>query len=209
MGNLEITEMILARGGGNRHYEVNEALVSAVQRGDLPIIETLLKRGGADFANVSAHPLTTAVARNNLVVLNMLLPHVSTSQELAHALVVAAQFGFVEGVEALLEHGAHVNALESGTPLRAVRWGTVEVVRLLLERGADVDVCGRIDKLVQEAQRSDNHEAVTQLLMEHIGRLRGEGFVVDLRASLFPGGSDNTRPVKLSDRVKQILTFSK
>jgi ankyrin repeat protein len=56
-----------------------------------------------------------------------------------HALMVAAAFGHVDTVGALIERGADVNAkdLTGWTPLHAAAFkGNMQIVRLLLEKGA-------------------------------------------------------------------------
>ena len=56
-----------------------------------------------------------------------------------HALMVAAAFGHVDTVRALIERGADVNAkdLTGWTPLHAAAFkGNMQIIRLLLEKGA-------------------------------------------------------------------------
>jgi ankyrin repeat protein len=70
----------------------------------------------------------------------------------------------------LLEHGAHINALNRNgrTALyMASRDGALEVVRLLLKHGADVDVKDNDGKTALQVAANRGYDEVVELLREH------------------------------------------
>ena len=83
------------------------------------------------------------------------------------AFVQAAAAGNLEGVEAMIEDGAWVDArdLTSTTALTAAAsQGHVEIVRVLLQAGADVDVVGLRDTALAAAADSGHVDVVRTLL---------------------------------------------
>ena len=91
-----------------------------------------------------------------------LLP--TKEEQLNTTLMRASNYGYLEVVKLLLEHGADVHAHED----EALKWasmnGHTEVVKLLLEHGADVHACE--DEALKSASVRGYVEIV-KLLREH------------------------------------------
>lgn len=121
-------------------------------------------------------PLIEAVKTNDMEQVKALLEsspeQIKASDEKGlTALHWAATDGSVEAVQALLAHGAEVNAKTKGdrTPLhQAVRYGNLTVVKLLLDNNADVNAIDRggVTPLILAAtfQKDAN---IVKLLLDH------------------------------------------
>lgn len=84
-----------------------------------------------------------------------------------HPINSAAAARSARSVELLLDHGANVNAAQSGgyTALHSsAHNGDVETVRLLLDRGADASLTSADGRTPLEMARLDNHTEVIALL---------------------------------------------
>ncbi len=80
------------------------------------------------------------------------------------ALISAAEDGHLDVVGLLLEHGAHVHAVDDLALRFAATKGHRDVVRLLLEHGADIHAG---DDLALRWAARYGHSGVVKLLLEH------------------------------------------
>lgn len=126
----------------------NRALMTAVSYGDATSAEAWL-REGADVNNTDADlpPLAAAAQSRHPNVVKVLLDHgadpnmFDPGRSYRTPLMAAVSQGDLEATQALLDHGANLNAAgqQGYTPIMdASRFGTPEVVRALLARGADI-----------------------------------------------------------------------
>ncbi|KAA8892763.1 ankyrin repeat-containing domain protein [Sphaerosporella brunnea] len=132
-----------------RGLESHPACVAAVI-GHLPALLHLAAAATADHNGRTA--LSWAARHGHADIVNHLLrltsPEDINAADSYHKtpLIHAAHFGNLEIVQALLQHGAAVDAkdLDGWTPLLwASQWGHEGVVRVLLDHGADPDVKDR------------------------------------------------------------------
>ena len=159
-------------------------LMYATDFGDLRSVKVLVA-AGADV-NVGRRNGATPIfwaANGPSEVLSWLLEHGASHNPGSVArspLIVAAKFGELENVRALLDRGADVNAADDrGTPLiHAVgsdRAGP-EIVRLLLDRGANPNVeVKRCEACIHEPIAADGSGDVSALML---ARQRGESAIV-------------------------------
>ena len=84
-------------------------------------------------------------------------------------LMTAARTGRVDAIDALLEHGASVNAREGARGQTALMWaaaaGQVGVVRLLIEAGADVRAADDEGVSAVDLARTNGHSEVAAALI--------------------------------------------
>ncbi|CAL1682578.1 unnamed protein product [Lasius platythorax] len=143
-GDIEIVKLLLdsdANIDAKNQYG-RTPFHNAVENKKMEIIELLLNRGADVNArnSNSITPLHLAVEKgNNEEIIKLLLSRGAN---------VDAK-GYLQNVEHLLKHGAHVNSAytstsrEGYTPLHlAVEKGSEEIIKLLLSRGANVDAKG-------------------------------------------------------------------
>ena len=82
-------------------------------------------------------------------------------------LLMAAQKGFVDVAQLLLEMRADVNRADWRTPLIMASYkGHVAIVRLLLHQNADVAVKDQLGMDALAWAREENHHEVVQLLVQ-------------------------------------------
>jgi ankyrin repeat protein len=147
-GNTEIVAALLVHGAvPDADVQGLTALHEAVRRGEVEAARLLLDYG----ADVNAttydlrEPLFLAVLSRKANVIKLLLdrgaePDSFFTEDPPTALHLAAHYGDVDAMEALLDRGANVDPrdFEGGTPLfRAVESGHLNAVELLLQRGAN------------------------------------------------------------------------
>ncbi|CAL1682579.1 unnamed protein product [Lasius platythorax] len=143
-GDIEIVKLLLdsdANIDAKNQYG-RTPFHNAVESKKMEIIELLLNRGAdVNARNInSITPLHLAVEKgSNEEIIKLLLSRGAN---------VDAK-GYLQNVEHLLKHGAHVNSAytstsrEGYTPLHlAVEKGSEEIIKLLLSRGANVDAKG-------------------------------------------------------------------
>ena len=128
---------------------LNRALCQAADEGDAESVERLLKQGADAWATVErGNALIHALwyGANPSVVEQHLragAPPTSCSKQGCPAVVVAARYGPLEVLVALLDAGADIEAVDPSTgdrPLHAAAGaGDLPRVKLLLKRGAKVD----------------------------------------------------------------------
>jgi ankyrin repeat protein len=151
----------------------------AADAGDVCALEVLFDRAEftLHFNKKNARPLVLAARKGHLDVVRLLLqkgvhvghadPPYSHMKSTRNTLGNAVPFGHYAIVEALIDGGAEVNALdrEGGTPLMyAVTYGQTSIAKLLLDRGADVDGGAPGSSLSKSAKRG--HLAIFKLLLE-------------------------------------------
>jgi ankyrin repeat protein len=124
------------------------ALHRAVEQDDVEIAR-LLVRSGADARAANrygATPLYAACLNGNAAMIELLLegganPNTRLAGETA--LMTAARTGRVDALNALLAHGAAINASEPGQQQTALMWAAAEdhgpAVHLLVQHGADLE----------------------------------------------------------------------
>lgn len=123
--------------------------------------------------NNGTTPLYEAVSRRELSLVTALLQYRANPNEPGHRstrtpLAVAADFGDVEILRALLEHGADPNGIRTNslTPLyKAASGNKTEAVRVLLEHNADVHKAN-------SAGQTPLYTAATQCDVKHTDTLR-------------------------------------
>lgn len=97
-------------------------------------------------------------------------------------LKIAAELGYLEIVDLLLDRGANIEATDDigqRPLLSAARYGRTEVVRRLLDRGADIDAVGWSDESALSNATIEGHWDVADLLLSKGARRR----VVDALAT--------------------------
>jgi hypothetical protein len=142
----------------------------------------LLRHKGADLhvkGDSGRNPLHSAAYSGNFEVVRKLIEYdpaavnTRTEQFWTTPLLWASEgHNFKDGsvTRLLLEHGAHINALNRNgrTALyMASRDGALEVVRLLLKHGADVDVKDNDGKTALQVAANRGYDEVVELLREH------------------------------------------
>jgi len=168
---LESDLMLAAKGGNFANLEVllvnksavntvqpdgTSALAWAVYYDNRQAVEKLIKVG----ADVNAsndngvNPLHLACYNQNAGIVGLLL-EAGAKPDMAQvtgetALMTCSNTGVTAAVKDLIEHGAAVNAKESGEDQTALMWAATEkhpdVVQLLIKAGADVNARSRIFK---------------------------------------------------------------
>ena len=119
--------------------------------------------------NLWVTPLSLACANRNARIVERLLQAganpSATFPKRPPAIMLCARSGSVDGVRALLDHGAEVNAREPLRDQTALMWAAARehpaVVRVLLEHGADVWARSAVtDRMVNRADPNDVFTAV-------------------------------------------------
>jgi len=135
----------------------------------------MLIRAGANV-NISTElgvtPLALACANGNGAIVGRLLAAgANPNKVLANrppALMLCARTGSVDGVKALVAHGADVNAKEPLRAQTALMWAVAqqhpEVVRVLLQHGADVRARSKLTRLM--VNRADPNDIYTAVIGE-------------------------------------------
>lgn len=102
-------------------------------------------------------------------------PNTGTFSYHGPLLKIAAELGYVEMVDLLLDHGADIEAtddLGQRPLLSAARYGRIDVVRRLLDRGADLDAVGWSEESALANAAAAGHRDVVELLFSR-GARRG------------------------------------
>ena len=202
-------------------------LMAASQFGYIAIVRLLLEKG-ADVGYVS--PMTgetalhLATRSGHTVVLRELIHHGANVHVQGKkgsgqtALLMAAEYGYVDTAKLLLEKGSSVNFRdESGyTALHwAAREGHLEMVRLLLKRGAAVNPQDRKSCTPLYLAVKHGRHDVSMLLLDHKAKVyihettngmtalqeaaRGDAQIMDMLQKLLSTGAFVDVPTKTED----------
>lgn len=153
---------------------IQHAYVVAAQNRSTWGIEVLQRRG-TDINSIISQEISAlaeVVARGDLEAVRMLLtmganPDGDNLPPENKPLILAAQLGFTEVAELLLEHGATLEIL-GDNKMTALYWASnenhLDTVRMLASHGAKVDIHG--DGLLLRSAVANNHLEMIELLLE-------------------------------------------
>ena len=128
----------LLDNGTDIHYNNDEPLLCAANKGNLKMVKLLLDNG-ADIHADDDEALMRATDNDNLEIVKLLLDngadiHANNDE----ALILAADNGNLEIAQLLLDRGANIHAADGEALMLAVYNDNLEMVKLLLDRGANI-----------------------------------------------------------------------
>jgi ankyrin repeat protein/endonuclease/exonuclease/phosphatase family metal-dependent hydrolase len=136
LGNL-YGVMEALKMGADIHTKNDDALMSAITKGDLEIVKYLIKEGANINVN-NGESMRIASARGHLDIVKYLVETGKFNNALNGALIYASERGHLEVVKYLVGKGADIH-FKNDVPLRlASHNGYLEVVKYLVEKGANI-----------------------------------------------------------------------
>jgi ankyrin repeat protein len=183
-----IVRLLLERGA-NPNPTANppgesSPLIQAAMAADAERMQMLIDKG-ADVKKAGATALAVAVNTNCSACVDLLAQHNLDKDAYTMSLGMVVNFGSLQTVKLMLDHGAEINAVDpSGRT--ALMYAAVsdlvpvEIVKMLIERGADVN-----------ARSQHKNSGDSDMSVLDIARMQGETPVVDL---LLKAGAKSARP---------------
>jgi ankyrin repeat protein len=156
-----------------------KTLELAIKKDEPPLVEAILRHGAIanDLLPSRSTPLDVAAAAGASQVVRVLLhnhadPNIS-GRNGTSPLEDASLKGFGSVVSLLLDHGAQVNWINTGSGTTALyaaaSFGKGEVVKLLLDRGANPTLCGANLKTPYQAALENGFTEVAAQIAMHAG----------------------------------------
>ena len=151
IGRLDMVKVLLEAGADPSHPESwnsRTALIEAVRNGRHDIAETLIHHNcNMNNGGKSKNALAHACSKNDMPMVQMLITagaEVShKASDKAQPLIIAANHGFFEVAEVLINAGADVNAKDQRNNTTAIiaaaKRNDARMISLLVESGADVE----------------------------------------------------------------------
>jgi ankyrin repeat protein len=181
---------MLAAPVAAQNYSDGYKLLQAVEKKDRAEFDQLIAKNhtviNARDLSSGRTALHIAVARRDVVWLNYIAsqganPNISDSRGVT-PIMLASQLGWGEGIQALIDAGAHVDEPNSTgeTPLiSAVHRRDTQMMRILLRAGADPDRTDNSGRSARDYARLDGRDSVTLAEIERSasssrGRRSGE-----------------------------------
>ena len=169
MGDRDLAQRLVRAGA-----EFGDALHDAIERGHREIVGDLLESGASldakDSTGFTAIQIAARCGQSEMVQLLLLKGASKDGSEGLTPLYLAAHFGHVDAVLALLAAGADVNLRRSLVKRPAIQVsaqnGHVDIVRALLERGANVDAAGIDGDTGLHSAASNNHVEAIDVIIE-------------------------------------------
>ncbi|KAI9035134.1 ankyrin repeat domain-containing protein [Aspergillus affinis] len=183
--NLETIQFLLDAGAD---IKTGGVIKRAVQSQRVDIVRFLLDQGArhhGPYENSTPH-LVQTIGASNIPLLRLFLERgADPNEQCGRALQDAAEFGDVEIVKILLEHGVDINAVndhEGNSALHIASrvpeidleepFSRERVVALLLDRGADPYLLNWHDEPPLEEARAWGNQEIIKLLKEAMRKLR-------------------------------------
>ncbi|KAJ3620763.1 hypothetical protein MTP99_004686 [Tenebrio molitor] len=142
--NLPLVLFLLEKGV-NPNVGRKNPLIISIKRGFYQISEKLIILG-ANTCKPDKNgktPLYWAVDTKNKKIINLLLDH-GAELTIHTALLHAIDLGYLDVVQLLVERGAPLNVVSSGTPLiRAIERSHSDITKYLIKRGADINLADK------------------------------------------------------------------
>ena len=145
----------------------------AIQKGDINSVRKILEDGtNPNSRSQEWTMLMHATKGGNYAIVKLLLergadPNAKSSQDKASALTIAAERGFIDIAELLLQRGANVNGSNAhkSTPLMySAEYCHVPLVTLLLKAGADVTLRDKDGETALMIASRRNHMEIVEIL---------------------------------------------
>jgi ankyrin repeat protein len=164
--------LMLAAPVAAQNYSDGYKLLQAVEKKDRSEFDQLIAKNhtviNARDLSSGRTALHIAVARRDVVWLNYIAsqganPNISDSRGVT-PIMLASQLGWGEGIQALIDAGAHVDEPNSTgeTPLiSAVHRRDTQMMRILLRAGADPDRTDNSGRSARDYARLDGRDSVT------------------------------------------------
>lgn len=131
-GNKEIIDLIM-----RKNYNIDYAVISAVEKRDVVLIESLLQNIHQNHILSLQHKIfiyndamMSAVVKGNVDTVKIFLEKGATKCN--EAMIAAAKHGYIEIVKIMLEKGA---TKCNETMIAAAVHGNIEIIKIMLERG--------------------------------------------------------------------------
>jgi ankyrin repeat protein len=145
--NLPLVQFLLEKGVNPNVGGTNgdTPLIISIKAGFHQISEKLIV-AGANTCKPDKNgktPLYWAVDKKNQKIINQLLDH-GAEMTIHTALLHAIDSGYLDMVQLLVEKGAPLNVVSSGTPLiRAIERRHSDIIKYLIKRGADINLADK------------------------------------------------------------------
>jgi len=164
--------LMLAAPVGAQNYSDGYKLLQAVEKKDRSEFDQLIAKNhtviNARDLSSGRTALHITVARRDVVWLNYIAaqganPNISDSRGVT-PLMLASQLGWAEGIQALIDAGAHVDEPNSTgeTPLiSAVHRRDTQMMRVLLRAGANPDRTDNSGRSARDYASQDGRDSVT------------------------------------------------
>lgn len=186
-GNLEMVQLLLARGAGLEHDGAGPGatpLMVASLHNHEAIVKVLIQKGAKFYVNDGRSALTAATIGGHLNIVRLLLKsgapvNVHGGKDyIRPAIAEACVHGRKEILELLLQHGQGVNHHTSPPLVFASMHGNIEMARMLLVKNAEVDAFeSTLGWNALMAAASSGYLELVELLLDHGAdiNLQGKG----------------------------------
>ena len=174
LGHISVVKYLVAQGG---ILEINQALITAINRGNTSIAIHLIDSGASMEAEAveDVTPLNLAATRGLLELAQSIVERGANIRQQTHlrgitALGSASANGHVAIVELLLHRSADPNTTKNDgwTPLMEAVWnGHQRVAEVLIRAGADVRACDHDGHTALHKLNTGCDESFVRLLMEN------------------------------------------